>query len=209
MEYNQGVKTTRQRLLEQLEAWELVSAGDLSRALKITAADVRHHLTGLVAEGVVEMVSQRRTAGRGRPPRLYTLVRRAQRHNLDGLASALLQEFLDSLDAPSRQQALQRLAARLLEYPPEVPRSLAGRLYQATRRLNELGYHSRWEARAQAPQLILGHCPYLAILPRHPELCQMDAFLLGCLLQTPVAQTAKLESNSRGSTCCRFLVKKP
>jgi predicted ArsR family transcriptional regulator len=67
-------------------------------------------------------------------------------------------------------------------------------------------YQARWEAHADAPRLTLGHCPYAAILPEHPELCALDAALLETLLGAPATQVAKLARDGRGGMYCLFVI---
>jgi predicted ArsR family transcriptional regulator len=92
--------------------------------------------------------------------------------------------------------------------PASQPASLTHRLYQAIQRLNQMGYQARWEAHSEAPRLLLGHCPYAAILSKHPELCQMDAYLLEELMGVPADQIKKLAQDSRGARYCLFIARK-
>jgi predicted ArsR family transcriptional regulator len=71
-------------------------------------------------------------------------------------------------------------------------------------RLSPLGYRPRWEARPKGPHVVLGRCPYAAIIADHPELCQMDQLVLGDLLGSPVEQTAKLQAGPQGLPQCVF-----
>jgi predicted ArsR family transcriptional regulator len=80
------------------------------------------------------------------------------------------------------------------------------RLAATVDRLNELHYQARWEAGAAGPRLTLGYCPYAAVIKAHPELCQMDAFLLEERLGLSVKQTAKLQPSAKGLPFCEFLV---
>ena len=80
------------------------------------------------------------------------------------------------------------------------------RLASTIERLNSMHYQARWEAGAEGPRIILGHCPYRAIIADHPELCQMDAALLTELLQDEVMQTAKLEPGAGGLPFCGFVL---
>ncbi len=94
--------TTRQRILDQISSKRSLSAGELSLALGTTAANIRHHLGILVAEGAIEVVDQRSGAGRGRPTCLYALTRQTRAHNLDELAGVLLHELLEGLNPRNR-----------------------------------------------------------------------------------------------------------
>ena len=199
---------TRQHILDHLQAKRFATATEISHALQMTSANVRHHLSILLDEGVVEIAGQRPSSGRGRPTQLFTLTQQAQQHNLDGLASALMCEFVDARSPEGGSSQLLRIAKRLKGEAQKSSPNLTQRLYQAVQRLNELHYQARWEAHAQAPQLILSHCPFAAILPEHPELCKMDAFLIEDLVQVKATQSAKLRQDSRGATYCMFIVGK-
>jgi len=203
----------RKLILEHLQHKPLTTTAELSRALKMTPANVRHHLRVLIDEGAVEVAEQGRSPRRGRPTLLYVLTQQSQSHNLDGLAHALLKALLDDRSDDERSLALQKIANLLaaVEDRQQAPQqgsplgSLTNRLTQAVQHLNELGYRARWEAHSEAPRLLLGHCPYAAILPEHPELCQVDAYLLESLVGAPVTQTKKRARDSRGARYCLFL----
>jgi predicted ArsR family transcriptional regulator len=195
--------STRQLILEHLQRRFPASAVDLSRALGLTAANIRHHLAILVKEGALADSSVRPAQGRGRPARLYSLAGQARSHNLGGLASALLDGFLE--DYGDNQAALHSLAERMAVTTQQSgPSTLTRRLNLAVSRLNQLKYEARWEARTRAPQVIFGHCPYAEILDEHPELCRLDAHLLEALLGSPVSQTDRLAQDKIGRTFCRF-----
>lgn len=210
-----SVKTTRQQILDHLRARRTATAREISRVLRMTPANARHHLNTLIQEGVIEAVGLQSPGGKGRPSRLYRLTRPAHHHSLDSLASALLEELVSRLPPEEREQGLKRLARRLegerAPAPPEEPqtpsRSLSQGLYEAVRRLNELHYSARWEAHRQAPRLILGSCPFSAIIEQHPELCRMDAHLLEGLAGAPVRQIARLEPDGEGERQCVFLIR--
>ena len=79
---------------------------------------------------------------------------------------------------------------------------LAKRLNLTVEKLNEMNYHARWEAGSQGPRLIFGHCPYAALIGKHPELCQMDEALLEQLMGDSVTQMFKI--GKEGSSLCVF-----
>ena len=216
------MKTSRQRLLEYIQSHRLVTATDLSHALRMTQANARYHLEVLQEQGLVEVVGQRPPRSRGRPSNLYSLSEQALGDNLDRLASALLAEAARVPEGAGGQDFLERVAQRVLlstgrGFTSESPvlketkgsgRGMTLRLAGAVQQLNELHYQSRWEAHAEGPQIRLGHCPYAAILADHPELCRLDASLLEQMLGTPVSQEAKLASDRSGAIYCLFSVGK-
>jgi predicted ArsR family transcriptional regulator len=197
--------TTRARIVEFLERNGLSTSEEIGRSLQIPLANARHHLRSLLDEGATVVVEQAVIKGRGRPARLYGLSKQVKSHNLDVLASAALQVFLVNVPPGGYQQGLQEVANRIS--PPlgsTQSTNLTGRLTRTIRRLNELNYQARWEAHREAPHLILGHCPYAAILAEHPELCQIDALVIQNLLGATARQMKKLARDSRGSRYCLF-----
>jgi predicted ArsR family transcriptional regulator len=200
------MKTSRQRLLEYVQTHRIVTSRELSRALKMTAANARHHLSILESQGLVEVVGERPSRGRGRPARLYSLSAQALGHGLHELSAALLDEFLTGKSGAELQNTLERIAGRLAGSiaEGEMDGSLTQRLYNCIQRLNELGYQAHWEAHAGGPQVILGRCPYASLLVSHPELCRMDAALLEELLEIKAHQTAKLAVDRNGERFCMF-----
>jgi predicted ArsR family transcriptional regulator len=214
--YNLNMKpTTRLRILDYLRKRQTASALDLSRALGMTRANVRHHLVVLESNELVEVVGQHKE-GKGRPANVYGLSRRVLGDGLDELSSALLVEWLGSLSEREREAGLWSLAGRIgagfIGEQAGAALSLSKgplpkRLNEIVRFLNGFHYQARWEAGAAGARLILGHCPFSAIIEKHPELCRMDAFLLEKCLGQPVRQTAKLERAGQGLPQCVFLVK--
>lgn len=197
------MENTRQRLFEYIQAQRIVSAADLSRALRMTSANVRHHLAILEEQGRVQVVGQRETRKKGRPALLYGPSEQVLGHNLDRLVDALLNRLQQN---DPGENLLPGIAACLAGELAKKPGTLGSQLIQVVKRLNEMHYRARWEARAGGPRLILGHCPYTVILPAHPEICRMDGYLLEALLSRPVEQVARLETDSLGARYCAFLV---
>ncbi len=202
----------RTEILAYLELRQTATAADLSRALQVTAANVRHHLRNLERDGIVQPIGKRPSSGRGRPSRVFRLARRGA--DLTHLTEAILDELLAGASreasgpSGSPRQAgrlpLVRVAARLAGGSPLTPAPASQRLLGAIQRLNELGYQSHWEAHATGPRIILGNCPYAEIISDHPELCQMDGHLLEILADRPATQSAKLERNQQGLPVCIF-----
>jgi len=199
------VKSTRQRLLDLIRNKPGVTAAELSRALQVTQADVRHHLSNMIEEGLVITTGQDRRGRRGRPARQFSLTALALQDNFDLLSSALLTTSLDDLPPDAEATYLQRVASHLAgEFTPRGP--LAQRLVQAIEQLNTLGYQARWEAHADAPRMIFEHCPFAALRPEHPELCRLDTYLVEILVGDSVTQ---IESQAHlANEYCVFLVGK-
>ena len=175
--------------------------------MHMTAANARHHLRALVNDGVVVNAGQRFVPGRGRPEHVYRLAYQASAHNLTVLSATLLAKSLRGLDENERLELMHSLALEIAgEAEPVRGTNLGLRLQSAVRKLNKMNYQARWEARAQNPRLILGHCPYSTILAQFPELCILDTYLAGELTGTHMEQIAKLIEIGPGLTHCVFQV---
>lgn len=199
--------TTRFRILEYLRKNQTASGHELSRALGMTGANIRYHLAVLESNGLIESISHRQE-GRGRPVKIYALARRVVGDGLEDLARAMLDVFVKR--PPTREapdSGLRLTALRLAGETSPVPeRLITRRLNQTVDRLNELHYQSRWEAGVDGPHVILGHCPYSAIIADYPELCLMDAFLLEQRAGSPVEQIARLQPSAKGYPFCTFKI---
>jgi predicted ArsR family transcriptional regulator len=202
------MQSTRKRILEYLITNRKATTVELSQLLNMTQANIRHHLAVLEKEGHVEVVGQNPPSGRGRPTSLYMPAKQAQAHGLDILASAFLDDIQAARSPRHRAERLKRLAERISGDQQPDNNSITIRLGATMQRLNELRYDAHWEAHPQAPRVILKQCPYATIIDRHPELCQLDAYLLEKQLGTQVDQIEKLTRKPKGSFQCVFLVGK-
>ena len=80
----------------------------------------------------------------------------------------------------------------------------ANRLSALVSRLNLLHYEAHWEAGATGPRLIFGHCPYAAVIEKHPELCQMDARAVSEIMRSETRQIAKMTAGGLSESKCVF-----
>lgn len=195
LDHRGSMVTARQKVLAYLMKTRTASTREIARALKMSAATVRHHLRILVADGRVEMSFVRGREGRGRPEKVYSLPRAALGNNLSALGDAVLTQAAASI---SMEAVAKHLAgdSDFSNYP------IAKRLNLTVEKLNAMNYHPRWEAGPQGPRLIFDHCPYAAIIDKHPALCQMDELLLRELMGNEATQMFKIGKD--GSAICMF-----
>lgn len=191
------VTTARQKVLTQLTKLGPSTARDLARALRMSEANVRHHLRVLAADGRVTLLPsppQGGSKGRGRPEKVYSLSAALVGDNLAGLAEALMKVQEDALK-------VEDVAEHILDSTQFSNLPIPKRLALLVEKLNELHYQSRWEAGAEGPRVLLGRCPYAAVIEKHPELCRMDASLVGKALGREVSQLGRIE---KGLGVCVF-----
>jgi predicted ArsR family transcriptional regulator len=189
--------TARQKVLTYFEKSRTASAREIARALKMSAATVRHHLRVLASDGRLESASVRVRDGSGRPEKIYALPRAALGDNLSVLSDALLAEAGSAV-------SMEALARRLNGESNSAGQPLAKRLNLTVEKFKQMNYHSHWEAGSEGPRIIFGHCPYAAIIEKHPELCRMDATMLKELMGQPARQIFK--TGEEGSSVCVFVL---
>jgi predicted ArsR family transcriptional regulator len=189
--------TARQKVLTYFNKSSSASSREIGRALQMSSATVRHHLRVLVSEGRLELTSVRGRDRRGRPEKIYSLPRTALGDNLSALSDALLTHAGSSV-------RMEALGKHLAGDADSASPPLAKRLNLTVEKLNQMNYHAHWEAGSEGPRLIFSHCPYAAVVGKHPELCAMDHALLKECLGRPVAQIFK--TGEEGSSVCVFAV---
>jgi predicted ArsR family transcriptional regulator len=191
--------TARQKVLAHLKKARAASAREIARALKMSAPNVRHHLSVLCSDGRAEFIALNNRGRRGRPEKMYSLSQAALGDNLSALANALLTEAGSGLN-------VEAIASRILNSSQFVNLPVAKRLVLLVEKLDEMHYQARWEAGAEGPRVIFGRCPYAKVIDGHPELCKMDTALLGISLGRPMIRLQKNETGARGTCPLLFQV---
>ena len=196
--------TARQKVLAYLKKNRSASAAQIGRALQMSAANVRHHLSVLCSDGRVVMLAEAPKGGRGRPVKLYGLSESLIGNNLASLSDLALTEWLGKLSPAKRGEAMAVIAKALASQLGQINSNvlMAKRLAFVIEKLNTLYYQARWEAGAEGPRVLFAYCPYARIIDKHPELCTMDAALLDELTGQSVEQSAKIGNG--GSSVCVF-----
>jgi len=197
--------TSRQKVLTYLTKNRTASAREIARSLKMSPATVRHHLRVLVSDGRLEVGSVRSRAVKGRPEKVYSLPRGALGDNLSALSEALL-AVAGALNE-DEESRMKSLAKRLAGESTFGDQPVAKRLNLIVEKLDRMNYHARWEAGAEGPRIHFGHCPYAAIVGRHPELCEMDMNLVSLLAARPLLRESKPETQTSGVCPYVFLVR--
>lgn len=205
------MQTSRDKVLEYIQQHQTVSAADISLALKMTQANARHHLNILISQGLIENAGKKQMLRKGRPVQLFRVSQQALGDNLPLLAHLILSMLSQQKISVDYEVFLEQLAKQIaktgLELSSNIPGKalkLSQRLVSAIEILNCLNYQARWEAHGHGPHIILNRCPYLKILPEHPELCRMDQFLIETITLSPAKQTARLTKHPDGRTYCLF-----
>ncbi|MBN8657490.1 MAG: winged helix-turn-helix transcriptional regulator [Anaerolineae bacterium] len=188
--------TSRQKILTHLKKTRSASSREIARALKLSAPNVRHHLSVLCSDGRVEMTAVHNREGRGRPEKVYSLSEAALGDNLSALAEAVLTVAGSTL-------SMEAVASLILDESQFAGQSMNRRLALLVEKLNEMHYQARWEAGSSGPRVLFGRCPYARVIDAHPEICTMDATLLANALSRNVSTLKKNEMPAKGT--CPFI----
>ncbi len=182
-----------------------LSAAALADVLGLTAAAVRRHLDGLVAEGLVGLwEAPARPRGRGRPPRLYVVTdagHAALATGYDDIASAALRYLCEVAGEPAvRGFADGRVSVLESRYRPMVEAAgddVARRVAALAEALSADGYaaSTREVHAGTVPvgiQLCQGHCPVQHVARDFPQLCEAETEAFSRLLGVHVQRLATL-----------------
>ncbi|OGO12008.1 MAG: hypothetical protein A2Y53_02815 [Chloroflexi bacterium RBG_16_47_49] len=197
---------SRQKILNYIFEHKSSTVEEISRVFRVTPANIRHHLSILTQQGSVIVIGQKATTGKGRPAQIFSTRQQSDLNNLDNLTDALLCTLMCNTELNDRNQLIESIAIHMgAEFKSDFLNPTR-RLYSTIHALNRMNYQAHWEAHIKNPRIMLGHCPYRAIIDDHPELCQLDASLLENLLDTPVRHVEKLAMNEDGLPECVFLI---
>jgi predicted ArsR family transcriptional regulator len=198
---------SRQKILNYIIEEQCATVNELSRVFKVTQANIRHHLSILYEQGSVIIVGYKPAEFKGRPSQIYSATRQSTQNNLDAFIDALLANLSPGVSADEGVPPLKVIAAQMVSKYPLDTSNPTRRLYSSIRLLNQMNYHAHWEAHVENPHIMLDYCPYRSLIKRHPELCQLDRYILEQLLSAPVEQIEKESPNVKGLPHCVFILK--
>lgn len=202
----QPIQHTRKAVLDALRSVGQATVNQLAETIGVKAITIRHHLTALQAEGLVEVEEKRQLVGR--PAHIYRLTEDAetffpQRYH------HLVERLLDQVKAQLPPETVRQLIDSLANSFAEDIRRELDTLPQDQRmsRLVELlakeGFLAQWQRTDDGLALVEYRCPYFAVGQRHPEICEIDERLIRVALDAKVAKESCLLS---GDSACKFVL---
>ncbi len=200
------MKSTRDRILQTLLTNPTATITELAEAVDINTISVRHHLTNLQAEGLIQASEERHGVGRPRlvysltdtglekfPTRYMTLTNRL----LEQLKSTLNQEEINELFV----RMAKSLAAEHLDRIKKLP--IEQKLDAIRKSLGDEGFMIEWQKIGEDYQIIEKACPFYHVGQSHPEVCVMDQTLISTMLSIP---TDKVQCVLSGDVHCTYLI---
>jgi predicted ArsR family transcriptional regulator len=200
------MSSTREQILHYIKNRGQMTTAELAEALAISAVSVRHHLSTLLAEGLIRSQEVRR--GVGRPHLSYTLTEAAQ-ERFPAKYLRLSGRLLDELKASLPPQALEEMFTRMAEgmvadYQGRLQgRSLEEKMDLLMELLGTEGFMAHWNRTGETISLTEYNCPYLAIGQRHPEVCAIDETVIRQVLNADVQKTTCILN---GGDHCVFVI---
>jgi len=200
------MKSTRDRILQTLLHQPRASINKLAEAVGINPISVRHHLTNLQMEGLVDAQEERH--GVGRPRLVYVLTEEGMERfptRYMRLTTRLLAQMKESMPQPMVSKLFTQVAEDLAaEYTEQLKgMSMEERLETVKTLLAEEGFTVEWEKTEDGYRIHEITCPYLQIGQNHPEVCTVDQTLISRMLAVPAN---KVECILSGSAHCTYVV---
>lgn len=200
------MNATRNKILQTLLKKPKSTINDLAEAVGINPISVRHHLTNLQMEGLVEGQEERH--GVGRPRLVYVLTSEGMEHfptRYLQLTTRLISQMKESLPAPEVNKLFGQIAEDLVsEYAHDVKGlSMEERLELVKDLLAQEGFTVEWEKKDDTYQIHEISCPYYQIGMAHPEVCTVDQTLISKMLALPVN---KVKCILDGAAHCTYVV---
>jgi predicted ArsR family transcriptional regulator len=202
----QQKKSTRERVLHTLLTRERCTINELAKEVEINPISVRHHITKLQVEGLVDSREERH--GVGRPRRVYFLTEVGREHfpsRYLRLTLRLLDQLKETMPKPLVNKLFTQMAQDLAKEYEEVLEGLSmeERLDLVKDILTHEGFTVEWEQHGNLYHIHESSCPYFHVGQDHPEVCTVDQTLISTFLNVPAQQ---IKCKLHGDTHCTYIV---
>ncbi len=197
------------RLLGLIKRRGPQGAGDLARALGVTAEAVRQQLVQLADAGLVVSEAQRR--GVGRPSRLWSLTAAGHARFPDTHAELTVQ-LIDAVRATFGEAALERIIRgreaeirRGYRAALEGARTLAARVARLAEIRAREGYMAEWRKDGDGFLLVENHCPICTAAAACQGFCRSELKIFRDALGSDVA-VERVEHVLAGARRCAYRI---
>jgi predicted ArsR family transcriptional regulator len=200
------MKSTRDKILQTLLEKPRSTINALAEAVGINPISVRHHLTNLQMEGLVEGREERH--GVGRPRLVYVLTDEGMERfptRYMQLTTRLLSQMKGSMPGPVVANLFNQIAEDLAsQYASDVQNlSMEERLDFVKHILAQEGFNVQWEKKGGQYEIHEISCPYYQVGATHPEVCSVDQTLISKMLAVPAS---KVQCILNGAAHCTYVI---
>lgn len=200
------MKSTRDKILQTLLQKPRSTINTLAEAVGINPISVRHHLTNLQMEGLVEGQEERH--GVGRPRLVYVLTDEGMERfptRYMQLTTRLLSQMKDTMPGPVVTELFNQIAEDMASHYSSDMRGLSmeERLNFVKEMLGREGFTVEWEKKGGQYEIHEISCPYYQIGIAHPEVCTVDQTLISKMLALPAN---KVQCILSGAAHCTYVI---
>jgi DeoR family suf operon transcriptional repressor len=200
------MKSTRDRILQTLLHKPRSTINTLAEAVGINPISVRHHLTNLQMEGLVEGQEERH--GVGRPRLVYILTNEGMERfptRYMQLTTRLLSQMKETMSEPVIAKLFNQIAEDVASHYSSDMQGLSmeERLDFVKEMLAQEGFTVEWEKKGGQYEIHEISCPYYQIGIAHPEVCTVDQTLISKMLALPAN---KVQCILNGGAHCTYVV---
>lgn len=201
-----SMKSTRDKILQTLLQKPRSTINTLAEAVGINPISVRHHLTNLQMEGLVEGQEERH--GVGRPRLVYILTDEGMERfptRYMQLTTRLLSQMKDTMPGPVVTELFNQIAEDMASHYSSDMRGLSmeERLNFVKEMLGREGFTVEWEKKGGQYEIHEISCPYYQIGVAHPEVCTVDQTLISKMLALPAN---KVQCILSGAAHCTYVI---
>ena len=199
-------KNTRDRVLHTMLVRERCTINELAEAVDINPISVRHHISKLEAEALVNSEEERH--GVGRPRRMYFLTEKGREHfptRYVRLTLRLLEQLKETLPTPVVERLFTQIAMEMASsYRSEAEGlSTVQRLELVRQLLTSEGFNVEVEKKDDTYLIRESNCPYYHVGQNHPEVCSVDQTLISTILEVPAQ---KIQCMLHGDAHCTYVI---
>ncbi len=196
--------STRDIVLRTIKSVSGATVDVLAEAAGVSPVTVRHHVNSLLADGLIESESVRRSVGR--PYHIYHLTEAGQElfpKKYFALSNRLLGELKERFSAEVVNDLFQSLVQKIIdEHHHEFEHlDFESRLNYLMHLLADEGFLARWERNGAGYRITEYSCPFLTMGQQHAEICTLDTALIQAVLATEIEQHSCMLN---GDDCCQF-----
>ena len=201
-----AMKSTKDRILQTLLRKPKITINEIASAVGINAISVRHHLSNLEKEGLIDAEEERH--GVGRPRLMYSLTQDGMERfptKYLRLTTLLLAQMKETMPALAVVKLFNQVAEDMAkEYSEQIKGlSMEDRLDFVKDLLAQEGFTVEWEKKGREYQIHEISCPYYQIGITHPEVCTVDQALISKMLALPAN---KVQCILNGGSHCTYVV---
>jgi DeoR family transcriptional regulator, suf operon transcriptional repressor len=200
------MKSTREKVLQTLITNPRATIVDIAKSVGINAISVRHHITSLQADGLVNAEEERH--GVGRPRLVYSLTESGQ-ENFPKRYLRLTNNLIDQLKKALSKEDLDNIFENMANDLASEYESISSKLGFEEKLgllktiMEKEGYDISWSKSDNGYEIKEIACPFYQIGKDHPEICLFDQTLISNILSIPRKNITRTKRNDNH---CSFTI---